>query len=361
MTPSLSSPNPRRRRSFRVNAVVNRLSFFSFMTSPLAIFNHMTLPFRVHIHLDAADLNHVRRSGYISISCQSPPSATTKRLGYSLHCKHVFSISWTQKHLKRLRSSIPNISDLFNVGKVELYRGDIMSELHILHANGRLDFCLDDPGEPSSRNPRDGTTSDCVDLIGPNDPENTQDSVLHGLSERLSTQPGDCDVLDNDFDNERRCVVDCILKNSIVRSEFDGEKFLDLAKPMMERIVSLYDDKKVNIIKADVIISMARKISSMLCLTKTQNEQLLSFWKTMTVFINPKSEVVTKRIHASYNTCVRQSLKDEQQKKRDCQRFFQECCFFQLLLIRHLYATNISCRVSHAFLSTTDSFKFPCF
>ena len=50
------------------------------------------------------------------------------------------------------------------------------------------------------------------------------------------------------------------------------------------------------------------------------------------VFVNPQCEEITKRIHASYNTCVRQYQSDERQKKQTCQKYFRECAFFSLAL-----------------------------
>ena len=85
-------------------------------------------------------------------------------------------------------------------------------------------------------------------------------------------------------------------------------------------------------VKADIITSLVRKLSTLLCLTKTQNEQLLTFWKTMIVFINPHSRSIVKKVHASYSTCVRQSLKDESEKKRLFQKYMDECLFFAVAI-----------------------------
>ena len=151
------------------------------------------------------------------------------------------------------------------------------------------------------------------------------------------------------------------LKNSICRSEFDGEKFLSLAQSLMERVVSCYDEKKTNIIKADVITSMARKMSSILCLTKTQNDQMLHFWKTMMVFVFPESEAVTKRVHASFNSCVRQSLRDDQNQIETVKGTTKSVHSFRSLEIPRLFETSISCRVSRGFRLTTTSNKFLSF
>ena len=71
--------------------------------------------------------------------------------------------------------------------------------------------------------------------------------------------------------------------------------------------------------------SLARKMFTILSLTKTQNDQLLSFWKAMIIYIHPKSEVIVNRIHASYSTCLRQSLKDETACNSLCRRYMDEC------------------------------------
>ena len=105
---------------------------------------------------------------------------------------------------------------------------------------------------------------------------------------------------------------------------------MSVAECLMQRVTSCSDQKRMDIIKADIISSLARQLSSILCLTKSQNEQLLRFWKTMIVFINQPSEAIARRIHASYNTCVRQTLKEV--RKNSCRRYFGECSFFSIAL-----------------------------
>ena len=121
-------------------------------------------------------------------------------------------------------------------------------------------------------------------------------------------------------EHECDCIKDCLLKTSFYRSEFDGHKFLTLAKTLMERVFNDTDDDSINDVKAAIITSVTRKMSTLLSLTKSQNEQLLSFWKTMMVFVHQPSVAVAKKVRASYNSRVRQTLRDEQERKQMCER-----------------------------------------
>ena len=147
-----------------------------------------------------------------------------------------------------------------------------------------------------------------------------------------------------DLEHEFVSVRDCLLKCSFYHSEFDSEKFLVMAETMMDKVFAHSDDKTTNKVKADIITSLVRKMSTLLSLTKSQNEQLLTFWKAMMVFVHPPSMSIVKKVFASYSTCVRQSLRDEHEKTGLCQRYMDECSFFAIAidstLIRneHLYS-----------------------
>ena len=52
----------------------------------------------------------------------------------------------------------------------------------------------------------------------------------------------------------------------------------------------------------------------------------------MMVFIYPPSRSVVKKVHASYSTCVRQTLRDGHEKKRLCERYMDECSFFAIAI-----------------------------
>ena len=147
-----------------------------------------------------------------------------------------------------------------------------------------------------------------------------------------------------DSDQRFKDVYECLLNSSFYGSEFDGQKFLCLAESLMNTAFSSSDDKTRNGVKAGIITSFAKNMCTLLSLTKTQNDSLLNFWKTMIVFISPSSEEVVKKVHASYNSCVRQSLRDGQEKNRQCQHLMESCSFFSIAIdsaqIRneHLYS-----------------------
>ena len=103
-------------------------------------------------------------------------------------------------------------------------------------------------------------------------------------------------------------------------------------KNMMDRVFHDADQRTVNKVKANIITPFIRKMSTLLSLTKSQSEQLLLFWKTMLLFIYPSSEEIVKRIKASYTTCVRQNLRDQQERKQLCKQRMDECSFFSLAI-----------------------------
>ena len=94
-----------------------------------------------------------------------------------------------------------------------------------------------------SQNHADEAALGLDNVLGPSDQELPQQRVIQERSEQLLTSEEADEQHPNDFCNDRRCVVDCLLKNSICRSVFHGEKFLSLAHSLMERVVSCYDEK----------------------------------------------------------------------------------------------------------------------
>ena len=52
----------------------------------------------------------------------------------------------------------------------------------------------------------------------------------------------------------------------------------------------------------------------------------------MIVFVSPSSEEVVKRVHASYNTYMRQSIREGKEKKPQCQSYMERCSFFSIAI-----------------------------
>ena len=128
--------------------------------------------------------------------------------------------------------------------------------------------------------------------------------------EELRQEPQDQTLSDTDgrsrhdvqLEREQECVLDCLLRGSFYRSEFDGDKFLALAEFLIGSVFNGVNERTMNKVKADIITAFARKMTTLLSLTKSQSEQLLSFWKTMIVFTHPPSTEIVKRVKASYTS-----------------------------------------------------------
>ena len=299
------------------------------------------------------DYTHIRQYGFIKCDYAQPHMRRPKQLGYCLHCKRLFSLSWAQQHSRRLRGMIGEISAFFNEEKVPLYCHDISSDLELRVANGRV---WSSTGQNENADP----------LIDPNGngqfvPDQLN-NPLSGLKDQpnLSSTPLPSAPVQVPTDDEQgdvhsqqafECAQDCILKDSFYRSEFDGERFLSIAESVTCKLLSGSDKTKIDTFKARVITSLIRKMSNILSLTKSQNDQLLSFWKAMIVYIHPKSEVIADKIRASYSTCLRQSLKDEKANDSLCRRYMEECSHFSIAvdsaLIRREHV--LSCFIRFAF------------
>ena len=90
------------------------------------------------------------------------------------------------------------------------------------------------------------------------------------------------------------------------------------------------DDKMRNKMKSRVVTLFLRLLTSHMSLSKNQTNSMVDFFKKATVFISPGSEEVTKRIFSSYDSCRRQSLKEEARKHLLCKKYMNECMFFSI-------------------------------
>ena len=199
--------------------------------------------------------------------------------------------------------------------KVDLYRQDILSELELLSENGRYSrssfsvYRADVLHHRFDAGPADLSgfyRSDGFEILR-DDPSLEPPEAIPQLDS--PTDPSD------DSDQLYECVQACQLNSSFYGPEFHAHEFLRFTESMIYTTFVSSDENTRNAVKAGIISSFARNISTLLSLTKSQNDQLLNFWKTMIVFIGPSSEEVVKRVHASYNTCVRRSIRDCDEKK----------------------------------------------
>ena len=185
----------------------------------------MSVPFIFHIDLLPTDFPRIRRNGFIKCEFVPPDSSTPKQMGYCIHCKKLFSVSWAGKHYRRLRNNDPNFS-LFKPEKVDLYRADIVSELESLVEKGRASH------EHFGPRPRQlGPVESACPSVDITIPDNT---VLGQTCQTISTSQtlhsgrdhGFSDeTLDGSSEQDLECVEEGLLKESFCLSEFDGEKF----------------------------------------------------------------------------------------------------------------------------------------
>ena len=208
--------------------------------------------------------------------------------------------------------------------------------------------------------PRHDDTSEMRVHFSPPD-----ENVLGRIDQSLSTSPfhppnGEPGLADENQSADQsqqdcQCAEECILKESFCRSEFDGEKFLSLADSIMSRLFSDSEKTKKDSFKARVVSSISRKLSIILSLSRSQNEQLLHFWKTMMTFIHPGSDDVVRKFHASSTSCIRSCMEKEQKKKELTKRQMRECSFLSIAVDSALVRNEhlLSCFVRFSFEEQT--------
>ena len=130
------------------------------------------------------------------------------------------------------------------------------------------------------------------------------------------------------FEQEWDYIEDCLMNPSSDFSRFDHTKMFDRATTVLNAFCSDEDTDKRNIMKSRVVTLFFRQLSSLLSLSKNQNNKLVNFLKNMMLFISPESEEITKKIFESYDSCRRQSLKESQRKHLLCKRYMDQCLFF---------------------------------
>ena len=297
----------------------------------LFFFSEMSLPFSLNIHASPTDYAQIRKYGFIKCDFTHPHLMTPMQLGYCVHCKRLFSLSWAKEHSRRLRRKVSDLSTFFNDEKVALYCFDISSELEIRMGKSLLSTTQPNGNSPPHLDQSDGeqicqgALNDPLDL--PRDHLPCSSPSVHYVPD---IAPTSCDSDGINSEQTFECALDCILKDSFRLSEFDGEMFLSLAQSIMDKLFSRSDETNITNFKARIITSVVRRMAIILSLSKTQNDQLISFLKTMIQFIRPKSREIATKIHASYSTCLRRCLRDKKAGKTLCRKYMEECACFQL-------------------------------
>ena len=163
------------------------------------------------------------------------------------------------------------------------------------------------------------------------------------------------------FKQEWDCFEDCLLSRW---SSFPGLSFeerFEEAEIVLETVFGKTVCQRRNVMKSRVVSLLFRQLSSHLCLTKNQNDQLIHFLKSMVVFVAPEKEEVSKRLFATYGSCQTQALKDHERNNNLCQRYLDQCMFFSIAVDTALFRNEhlISCIGRFSF--DNRAFEIPLF
>ena len=275
----------------------------------------MSLPFYV-IRLDSDHFSFIKTNGFVP--CDISPDESqedVKRMAYCLHCKKLKTYAWANGHSRELQSQNVNLAAFFSEDKVEVIRGNIISEIELQFEHGKL---LPKKRSAPVRSAFRRSTSFTV--VGnevhlfdhpPRPPaQKDHDSVGGSLRGQEPEQPKE-----PSFRHHLACALECILKDSFGLSGFVPNIFLALSGHFLERLSSLKDAPNPNIVKARIITSMVRTLARNLSLSKSQTTQMVDLLKAIICFISPEKEEVAKKKFASYTSCVRQSEADDEAKQ----------------------------------------------
>ena len=150
---------------------------------------------------------------------------------------------------------------------------------------------------------------------------------------------------DSLFEQRWDCFEDCLLTRWSSFPFFDSEKRLEEAVFIMDVVFGNADGQKRNTMKSRVISLLFRQLSTRLCLSKNQNDQVVNFLKSVMVFIMPENEGISKRILANFGSCQRRAIKDGERNKRLCEKYMEECLYFSIAVDTALFRNEhvISC------------------
>ena len=109
--------------------------------------------------------------------------------------------------------------------------------------------------------------------------------------------------------------------------------FRTICRRFLKEIVQKNEtEDRIEKAKAKIVSVLAQNLYVMCCLTKDQMKNITAFWKAVMVFISPQTASTSKRIRASYNTCLREAERRyDAGLERQCE-MFDECAHFSIAL-----------------------------
>ena len=279
----------------------------------------MSSPFSIFFHTEKTDHRAIWKNGFIACSVRfQAPRLVSKRMGFCLRCKELFSYNGALKHSKQLVDKHQvDLSRLFHVEKIDFYKQQITSDVERLWEK----WSSKESGVQKDTVAQEGfggeTEIACTMETCPE--HDTTHIAEESCAAELSSQGFDgrpnCVEQDPLFEEQWDCLEECLLSRWSSFPCLNPADRFEEAVTVLNNLFDGVDDQKNNVMKSRVISLILRQLSAQLSLTKNQNDQIVSFVKSMVVFIVPERESIARRIFASNSSRQRQSRKDNERKK----------------------------------------------
>ena len=193
-----------------------------------------------------------------------------------MHCKQLFSHSGASKHSKLLKSDRGiNLGRLFSIDKIDLYKSLIMEDVAYLSENGKLNLFRSNDSARS-------VEGDDNQIIQNEDPPQVDETATitqdFGQEERPcpnNEMEQEFPEQDPTFEEEWDCVEDFLLSDLSCVSCFNCEKLFERAALVLNGLSK--DEQKKNLMKSRIVTLFLRQLSTLLSLSKSQNNKMWTF------------------------------------------------------------------------------------
>ena len=163
------------------------------------------------------------------------------------------------------------------------------------------------------------------------------------------------------FEEEWDCLEECLLSRWSSFSCLNVKQRFEEAEAVLNSLCENINDQKRNTMKSRIISLLFRQLSSLLTLTRNQNDHLISFLKEMITFIMPEKEDISRRIFASQTSCQRQSLKDRERRFVLCRKYMDECLFFSFAVDTAVFRNEDLVSCTGRFCFDNNALEIPLF
>ena len=257
----------------------------------------MSVTYSVQIHTDPSNHPNIRKHGFISCNVFfSTPPLRLVRMAFCLHCKQLLSYTGALKHSKQLSSKRRIVlSSLFCPDKVDCYKNQIMADVELFceKLSSKGPAIPRDASRTFERSVRRQLPPDIETNSHLEDSPSIEDPFSRTTSIQQDEDFSECLDQDLRFEQGWDCFEDCLFGRWCSLSDFNcEERFLEA-----ETILKMFcdDETKTKAMQSRVVTLMFRSLSSHLSLTKSQNDQLVGFLKSMIKFISPENTMLQRK------------------------------------------------------------------